>query len=141
VKPLISASAYGTERRSDGIAHGPLMIQEYLPEIETDGEWSLMYFHGVFSHAVRKRARSGDFRVQSDFGGTTEIATPPRKFLKIAHEALELLPSRPVFARVDMVERGSSPLLMELELIEPELFLTLADHAAHGLALAIEAAI
>ncbi len=141
VKPLISASAYGTERRTKGIVHGPLMIQEYLPEIETEGEWSLMYFHGVFSHAVRKRATCGDFRVQSDFGGTTELATPPRNFLNVAHKALELVPGRSVFARVDMVERDSSALLMELELIEPELFLILASQAAHGLALAIEAAI
>ncbi len=137
VKPLISASAYGAERKSEGIIEGPRMIQEYLPAIESEGEWSLVYFRGEFSHAVKKRAVAGDFRVQSDFGGTTELSTPPETVLDAAGQAIASLPQVPVLARVDLVEAGASVLLMELELIDPELFLTLAPGASHRLAVAI----
>jgi glutathione synthase/RimK-type ligase-like ATP-grasp enzyme len=141
VKPLVSASAYGLRRRSDGIVEGPGIMQEFLPEIESAGEWSLVYFEGKFSHAVRKRAASGDFRVQSDFGGTAELAAPRPCLRDIADKAITVLPSRPVFARVDMVERGASALLMELETIEPELFIALDPAASSRLARAIRDAV
>ena len=141
VKPLISASAYRTERKSAGVVEGPLLVQEYVAEIESGGEWSLMYFQGAFSHAVRKRASEGDFRVQKEFGGTAEAAAPPSKVRDAAEAAIRALARRPVFARVDLVERGPSVVLMELELIEPELFVTHAPGAARRLALAIQSAL
>jgi glutathione synthase/RimK-type ligase-like ATP-grasp enzyme len=141
VKPLISASAYKTQRSGAGAVCGPALIQEYLPEIESAGEWSLMYFAGTFSHAVRKRAAAGDFRVQAEFGGTAELASPPRNLLLAAERAMETLASQPLFARVDLVERGASALLMELELIEPELFLHLSPGASERLALAVRDAL
>lgn len=141
VKPLISASAYGTERKIEGFENGPLMIQQYLPEIESEGEWSLMYFSGRFSHAVRKRATAGDYRVQSEFGGTAELCTPPHTVRDAADRAMAALPQAPVFARVDLVDADGSVLLMELELIDPELFLTLAPGASRSLAVAIQSAI
>lgn len=141
VKPLISASAYKTHRSNAGTIRGPAMIQEYLPEIESAGEWSLMYFAGEFSHAVRKRAATGDFRVQAEFGGTAELARPANILLEAAQRVLGMLESQPLFARVDLVERGETPVLMELELIEPELFIHLAPGASRRLALAIRDAI
>jgi glutathione synthase/RimK-type ligase-like ATP-grasp enzyme len=140
VKPLISASAYRTERKREGVVHGPLMIQEYLPEIESEGEWSLVYFSGGFSHAVKKQVSDGDLRVQSEYGGTAALEIPPPNVLQAAEAAMSALPDMPVFARVDMVEHGGSVLLMELELIEPELFVTLAG-ASNCLARAIESAV
>lgn len=137
-KPLIGASAQGLQRNRHGLIEGPLVVQEYLPEIESAGEWSLMYFAGEFSHAVRKRAAPGDFRVQSDFGGAAELAAPPAQLMNIAAAALALTPGQPLFARVDLVERHSSALLMELELIEPELFLSIAPGASRRLAVAIQ---
>jgi glutathione synthase/RimK-type ligase-like ATP-grasp enzyme len=141
VKPLISASAYRTERKREGFVRGPWMIQEYLSAIESEGEWSRMYFSGAFNHAVKKRATAGDFRVQSDFGGTVEFVTPPRGVQRAANAAMAALPGSPVFARVDMLELGASVLLMQLELIEPELFITLAPNASRRLALAVQSAI
>ena len=121
VKPLISASAYGTEKLSTGMATGPAMVQRYLPQIRDRGEWSLLYFGGVYSHAILKNPAPGDFRVQKEFGGTYQHADPPGDLLHFATRVLQSLPQSPVIARVDLLEDG--PVLMELELIEPEIFL------------------
>ena len=67
---LVSASAYRTEVRRDGVVDGPVMVQEFLSEIQDGGEWSLMFFGGEFSHAVVKRPATGDFRVQVEHGGS-----------------------------------------------------------------------
>ena len=92
----------------------------------------------MYSHAVRKRAAPGDFRVQSDFGGTAVAEDPPSR-LRIAAEAvLAHLTEPPVFARVDMLEWHGRWLLMELELIEPELFLAQAPGSAARFARAIQ---
>lgn len=141
VKPLISASAYGLQLRREGMVEGPVIVQEFLPEIEAAGEWSLVYFDGKFSHAIRKRAASGDFRVQSDFGGTAKLEAPPACLRNIADKAIALLPSGALFARVDLVEQGGSAVLMELELIEPELFIALDPAACQRLARAIREAL
>ncbi len=137
VKPLIGATAYRTERRRDGMVQGPMLVQEFLAAIETAGEWSLIYIAGVFSHAVRKRARKGDFRVQQEFGGSTELAEPPVSVRCAAEEAMAALPRPAVMARVDLVEAGPSVVLMELELIDPELFFQLAPDASGRLAAAL----
>jgi len=137
VKPLVSASAYGTERLTSGIVSGTNMIQEYLGSIETEGEWSLLYFGGRYSHAVRKRPGAGDFRVQMEFGGTVEAAEPDPAMRAFAEEALSLLPHAPVIARVDVLQSERGCLLMEMEVIEPELFLTHAPGSADRAAAAI----
>jgi glutathione synthase/RimK-type ligase-like ATP-grasp enzyme len=134
IKPIISASAYGTERRNFGQVQGPMMIQQYLPAIKTEGEWSLIYFDHEFSHAVRKRPRPADFRVQKDFGGSIEPATPPSTLTTFAEAALHLLPHPATFARVDLVEQDGRICLMETEVIEPELFLNYAPESAQRLA-------
>jgi len=139
VKPLIGATAYRTERRRDGLVEGPMLVQEFLPAIETSGEWSLIYIAGRFSHAVRKRARKGDFRVQQEFGGSIELAEPPDFVLDAAESAMAALPRPAVMARVDLVETGATAVLMELELIDPELFFQLAPEASGRLAAALRA--
>ena len=102
------------------------MIQQFLTAIETTGEWSLMYFGGCFSHAVRKMPTSGDFRVQKEFGGTVEAAVPQQAMLKFADAAIARLPERADIARVDVLADEDGFVLMEMEVIEPELFLGLA---------------
>lgn len=126
IKPLVSASAYRTERRSSGVVSGEMMLQEYLPAIEEEGEWSLMWFNHRFSHAVRKRPRQGDFRVQQELGGTAETAIPDTELLEFSARVLTRLPERAVWARVDLLRSGGLVVLMELEVIEPELFLSAA---------------
>jgi glutathione synthase/RimK-type ligase-like ATP-grasp enzyme len=137
VKPLISASAHGAERRMQGPVRGPAMIQEYLASIRTEGEWSLMYFGGRFSHAVRKMPRDGDFRVQAEFGGTVEAVDPDQPMLAFAGLALTHLPELAAIARVDVLPDGRRHVLMELEVIEPELFLESAPGAKDRAASAV----
>ena len=130
VKPLISASAHRTELGHEGTAEGPAMVQEFVPEIQ-DGEWSLMYFGGAFSHGVLKVPTAGDFRVQKEYGGSAIAAAPPGAVITFGDSVMARLPEPVAFARVDIVvSRRRGPLLMELEVIEPELFLDYSPAAA-----------
>jgi glutathione synthase/RimK-type ligase-like ATP-grasp enzyme len=123
VKPFISASAHQTHLIDGGNVAGPAMVQRFVPEIE-QGEWSVVFLGGDYSHAVLKRPAPGDFRVQMEFGGSVRHQPPPSSVLRFAEEAMRRLPEPAVFARVDIVVAAEGPLLMEIEVIEPELFLT-----------------
>ena len=137
VKPFISGGAYKTEIMREGLANGPAIVQEYLPSIEA-GEWSLMYFGGVYSHAVLKTPASGDFRVQLHFGGSETPVEPPFEVRTFAETVMANLPEPAPIARVDIVVcKRRGPLLMELEVIEPELFLSTSHGAATKAAQAI----
>lgn len=154
VKPAISATAHETWRvaADDGGAHQPrfktllaaspsgVMVQPYLPEIQ-DGEWSLIFLGGDFSHAVVKRPANGDFRVQHDFGGTVERRQPDdsliddaRAVLHAASKATNTVVEEILYARVDGIVRNGALLLMELEVIEPVLFFSHAPGAAARMA-------
>lgn len=146
VKPPVSAGASGTYRLREGEAarvpedvHGErMMIQPWLPTIQTTGEYSLILFGGELSHAVVKRPVGGDFRVQPNFGGETVACEPPAGTLDLAHVALALAPGEPTYARVDLVEGLDGQWqVIELELIEPALFLHCAEHAKPRFANAI----
>ncbi|MDP3542349.1 MAG: hypothetical protein Q8T11_07780 [Elusimicrobiota bacterium] len=150
VKPAVSAGAFRTSRvrrgREDGqaalddaLAHADAMIQPFLPEIETEGEWSFVFLGGEFSHAVLKSPRAGDFRVQQEHGGRTERREPPPGLLIQARDAAIAGPRPWLYARVDGVRRGGELLVVELELIEPFLFLSYAPGAAKSFAAAIKA--
>lgn len=151
VKPRVSATAYRTVLTAseeanhtqplvDDLLHGPgVMVQEFLEEVNTRGEWSLIFFAGQFSHAVIKTPKAGDFRVQHDFGGSERIAEAPQSLIQAATRVIAAVESTPLYARVDGVERAGHFLLMELELIEPALFLKLAEGAAERFAEAIKA--
>ncbi len=135
VKPRISATAYRTQLVTsenassaqalfDDLRQGPgVMVQKFMDGIPTEGEWSLMFFAGAFSHAVIKRPKPGDFRVQNDFGGIAQRADPPPHVLDAAKRAVEAVDST-LYARVDGVVDEGQFRLMELELIEPALFLS-----------------
>ena len=149
IKPAVSASAFGTWRTSSQTAardqsrleqlleSGDAMVQPFIAEMSTAGEWSLLFLGGRFSHAVRKRAAAGDYRVQWEFGGTAETGVPADQVIADAGRVLAAVPGRPLYARVDGVERGGRLVLMELELIEPHLFLGWDAQAAGRLARAI----
>jgi glutathione synthase/RimK-type ligase-like ATP-grasp enzyme len=137
VKPRISASAWRTERRNSGVICGPVLVQEYVAAVENEGEWSLIYIDNRFSHSVIKKPRRGDFRVQREFGGSVQEAQPPDMVVKFADSVLEKLDSRILFARVDLIASQQDVWLMELELIEPELFLDIVPEAAEHLARSI----
>ncbi|HYB93566.1 MAG TPA: hypothetical protein VEC39_01240 [Vicinamibacterales bacterium] len=144
LKPRIAATAYGTflvdaatQLSDDDL--GPArssgaLLQQYVPEISQCGEMSLVFLAGEFSHAVRKQARDGDFRVQKDYGGTVQAATPSAPILQFAQRVVDLAASECLYARVDVVEADNGPLLMELELIEPELYFAIVPEAATRMA-------
>jgi glutathione synthase/RimK-type ligase-like ATP-grasp enzyme len=144
LKPRIAATAYGTHLidRDAALSDEDLaparssgaLLQEVIPEVIERGEISLVYFGGAFSHAVVKHAKAGEFRVQKDFGGRVEITTPSPAVLAFADRVMAHVLPDCLYARVDVVEAARGPLLMELELIEPELYFTCAPEAAAVLA-------
>jgi glutathione synthase/RimK-type ligase-like ATP-grasp enzyme len=110
--------------------HGA-MVQPFLPSLQDQGELSLIYIAGQYSHAVRKRPAPGDFRVQSLWGGTFAPADPDPAHMEIAERALDQVSPAPLYARVDLVnDLDSQPCLIELELIEPNLYLSQHPPAA-----------
>ena len=139
VKPLVSASAYGTYRLSRGdpvpqdVRGWRMLVQPWIEAIVESGEWSLMFFDGRFSHAVAKVPIPGEFRVQPEYGGIIERSEPPEGAIALAEAALASAPAPSTYARVDIVEANGGGLqVIELELIEPALFLDRApDRAAH----------
>lgn len=149
VKPAISANAAGTwlttgdveadqARFEEQAASADLLLQPFLEEIAAEGEWSLMFFNGVFSHAVLKRPAAGEFRVQEDFGGGASRIDASPTLIADAQAVLEAAGGPFLYARVDGIRRGVHFLLMELEINEPTLFLHLAPDAAERFARAIQ---
>jgi len=148
IKPAISGGADGTHRIVPGApipadAHGARrLVQPLMPGILTDGEYSLFFFAGKFSHAIVKRPASGDFRVQEQFGGREEPWDASDAAQTLAAAALAAAPAPPVYARVDMVGDAAGKLhIMELELIEPSLFLHHAPDKGAAFGLAVYGAI
>lgn len=136
LKPARSANAHRTVLfdAPDADAHeahfrrildeGRAMVQPFFPEVLDPGEWALLFFDGTFSHALRKVPRRGDFRVQSDHGGTVHFEPhPAESLIHQARKALEAVDETLLYARVDGVVREGLLYVMELELVEPELFL------------------
>ena len=128
-KPRVSASAWQTINWSpgaslDGGPTGPAMIQPFLPAIEREGEVSLVYADGRFSHAIAKRPRAGDFRVQPEWGANIAPHSPAPDEVAAAEAILARIEEPLLYARIDLV-RGldGAPVLMELELVEPDLYL------------------
>ena len=138
IKPTVSGTAWHTVRGVAGetefdqiVAQLPLeldyLVQPYLPEVASDGEWSLLFFDGEYSHAVIKRPKAGDYRVQSDYGGVAQAAEPDTDLVASAGRVLEAAAAighaDVAYARIDGVISQGRFLLMELEIIEPFLHL------------------
>jgi glutathione synthase/RimK-type ligase-like ATP-grasp enzyme len=142
VKPAVSLSAHETwtfatadapaheARFARLLADGDMLVQPFVPEIADDGEWSLIFFGDTFSHAVNKRAAAGDFRVQSEHGGTASPAPPPITALAAATRLLRSLEPAACYTRVDGLMVRDEFLLMELECIDPVLFFAADPNAA-----------
>lgn len=104
------------------------LLQAFLPSVLEEGEYSFLYFGGRFSHAVRKTPKSGDYRIQSTYGGSEETYTPTPTERETANDILEVLDFTPLYARVDLLRgRDGTLKLIEMEMIEPYLYL---PHAA-----------
>ena len=149
VKPTVGGGGYRVYRFSlddlprytNAIAQTLLdrgvLVQPFLPEIMTGGELSLLFFDGVYSHAVCKRPRAGDYRVQFQFGGTDESVEVGAALVAEARVCIAHAPALPVYARVDGVVKDGKFLLMELEVFEPLMFLAHDSEAPGRFARAI----
>ncbi len=133
IKPSISGGADGTylmgpsDQIPFDVLEKEMLIQPLMPAITSEGEFSLFYFNGNFSHAILKKPAQGDFRVQEQFGGRESEIVPPEGAYALAIAAIAAAPALPLYARVDMVRGNDSAFyLMELELIEPSLFFSFA---------------
>jgi len=102
--------------------HGDVVVQPFVPAI-VDGERSLVFLGGRFSHAVRKVPKTGDYRSQRHLGGREVDHEPDSAELQVALAAMAAAPGRLTYARVDLVDWEGAPVLIELEVIEPDLFL------------------
>jgi glutathione synthase/RimK-type ligase-like ATP-grasp enzyme len=101
---------------------GDYIVQPFMEEI-FEGEWSYMFFNGVFSHAVLKVPKKGDFRVQGAHGGSSSGQQPEQSHVKSAQILVNEFAKGALYARVDGIISNGELQLMELELIEPYLFL------------------
>ena len=116
--------ANSAQAQFEDLQSGPgVMVQKFMDTIIDEGEWSLIFFDGEFSHAILKTPKPGDFRVQNDFGGSERPADPPAQVLHSATGIVQTV-APALYARVDGVVDGNQFRLMELELIEPMLFLS-----------------
>jgi hypothetical protein len=144
-KPRVSASAFRTIRWSpgtplDGAPTDAAMIQPFMANVLASGEPSLFFFDGRFSHAVSKVPQAGDFRVQPEFDGILAPYRPQPDELAAAQAALAAAGEPLLYARVDLVrDREGRPVLMELEAVEPDLFLAYGDGAPARFADAVRA--
>jgi len=135
IKPVMSGNAEGAWRLDREHAHDlagvieayfhrrPLMMQAFERAIVDEGEFSLMYFNGEFSHAIRKVPKAGDFRVQEEHGADIVAVTPEPALRATADAAMAAVGERLLYGRADLVRHGSEFRVMELELVEPALYL------------------
>lgn len=149
VKPIVSASAHDTARVQDGdvdrvvaaLATGairqPVLVQPFVEEIRTRGEWSVVFIDGAPTHTVLKRPGPGDFRVQEYLGGSAEERPAGPAVLAAARRALEALPVPALYARIDGVDTREGFRVMEVEVNEPSLFFDRAPAAAEMFADAV----
>lgn len=129
LKPTVSATAQNTFRvhsYDPNIAHvfngRSYMAQPFIRSIVNEGEYSVFYFNGIFSHAILKTPMSGDFRVQEEHGGIISSVNPTSSLLEAAAKITELIDPLPLYARIDLVRHDEAWCVMELELIEPALY-------------------
>lgn len=146
-KPQVSGGSMGAIRLTQGARfvggpEGAAMLQPFLPAVSREGELSLLYFGGRFSHAVAKVAGAGDFRVQYQYGGAYRAIAASDEMRRAADQVLACVSTPLTYVRVDLIrDRAGGLVLMELEAIEPDLYLDLAPDGGAGFAEALRAAI
>ncbi|WP_434632998.1 ATP-grasp domain-containing protein [Chromobacterium sp. CV08] len=147
LKPAVSGNARHTYRFDAGdagrlecvfgelVEAESMLLQPFQRQVLEDGELSLMVVDGRFSHAIRKTPKSGDFRVQDDYGGSVHPHAASDEEIAFAEAAVRAVPFDVLYARVDLIRDDAGRLaIMELEMIEPELFFRFRPEAAGQLA-------
>jgi len=143
VKPCISGGSKNTAAISlaeasaaregivDLVSQGDYIVQPLMKEVQ-EGEWSHIFFNGVHSHTILKKPAAGDFRVQQIYGGTIEPLFPPDAEITHAASYVERFAKDSLYARVDGLMVNGKFMLMELELIEPFLYLSYEENAVEN---------
>ncbi|MFV8269751.1 ATP-grasp domain-containing protein [Flavobacterium sp. GT2N3] len=149
VKPAFSAGSYLTEvfekadiqeisaKYKSIAAEKELLLQEFMPEIQTLGETSFIFFNKKFSHAVNKKPVDGDFRVQSLFGGKYNLVQPSLEMIEKAQKVVDTFKENLLYARVDGILIDNELCLMEIECIEPDLYFNLSENSLERFVTAI----
>ena len=144
IKPTVSATAFNTFRLKEFsndltvFDEETYLVQPFVESVLEQGEYSLFYFNGEFSHAILKRPKAGDFRVQEDFGGIIEGIEAPQMLRGVARKVVEVFRKPLLYQRIDLIEVAANDFrLMELELIEPALYFRCVEGAAKNFAKAI----
>lgn len=141
IKPAFSAGSYLTsvfdtsaiEKKNDEYTklaqEKELLLQEFMPEIQTLGETSFIFFNKKFSHAINKKPIDGDFRVQSQFGGKYNLIHPSQELIDKAQKVVDTFHDKLLYARVDGIVIDTELHLMEIECIEPDLYFEISEGA------------
>ena len=149
IKPAFSAGSYQTtvfdisdidkinSEYQSIAAEKELLLQEFMPEIQTLGETSFIFFNKKFSHAVNKKPADGDFRIQVQFGGKYKLIHPASDLIAQAQKIIDSFSENLLYARVDGIIIDNQLHLMEVECIEPDLYLNLSDGATERFTQAI----
>jgi len=139
IKPAFSAGSYLTEvfevsdiqkineEYKNIASEKELLLQEFMPQIQTLGETSFIFFNKKFSHAVNKKPVEGDFRVQSLFGGKYNLVEPSQELIEKAQKVVNTFQDKLLYARVDGIVIDNELYLMEIECIEPDLYFDLSE--------------
>jgi len=143
IKPAIAGGAFHTHkvRQSDRlefeelfktlVSERDMLVQPFIKSIVSKGEASLMIFNGEYTHGILKKAKSGDYRVQDDWGGSVHPYKPSEEEIAFAKACFKACPSLPAYGRVDILwDEEGTILLGELEIIEPELWIRHAPESA-----------
>jgi len=120
------------------LPHEDMLLQPFVERVPERGEASLVFIDSEFTHAVRKRGAPDTFMVHDDYGGSVRPTRPRHDEMAVAEAALDTLEHAPLYARVDVVRDREQPVVMELELVEPELFLRYSAAAVDRFVDAIE---
>jgi glutathione synthase/RimK-type ligase-like ATP-grasp enzyme len=139
IKPAYSAGSYQTsvfeiseiqkinQEYQPIAAEKELLLQQFMPEIQSLGETSFIFFNKKYSHAVNKKPVEGEFRIQSQFGGIYTLANPKQDVIDIAQNIVNTFSEDLLYARVDGIIIENELHLMEIECIEPDLYFNLSE--------------
>ena len=139
IKPAFSAGSYQTQvfdvidiekinqMYQPIAAEKELLLQQFMPEIQTLGETSFIFFNKKFSHCVNKKPAAGDFRIQVQFGGKYTLIHPNQTLIDQAQKVVDTFTENLLYARVDAIVIDNQIHLMEIECIEPDLYFNLAQ--------------
>ncbi|HEY4035631.1 MAG TPA: hypothetical protein VGL94_16865 [Ktedonobacteraceae bacterium] len=150
IKPAIGASAYQifkAEKENasslqikmdEMLVKSAVFVQPFMPQVQTEGEYSFIFIGGRYSHTVLKRPQSNEFRVNRKFGGIWSLHQPSIQLIQQAENICKMVRSPLLYARVDCFNVNGRLVLVELELNEPLLFIQWYPQSARQFAQAVK---